>query len=243
MMMLIAVIGCGTKEKTGKSGFAKLALVNSASSLALTQNPTTYTPSQFGVKLLSVRIVPDFDASQNPQGVSPLIWANPACKVGMATSSKKDGDTEINTEYSTIEGDCTDEMVSTYFELGRSTEEVNAELNSQNLKVLPGTYKYVTMEFCIGGAKTNNAKFMADGMSEAYAVKLGTCGINSVEANPPIVVGEDEAVTVSVQYSLADIVYDYGEGMTKNEYCYFSEDSSIRRCVNMPAIVPSFTKQ
>jgi hypothetical protein len=238
---------CSKKDenKDGNSGMAKLALANSAAdSAGLTdfftnQEATTYTPSHLGVKILGVRLTQELD---NTNLVSPVIWANPACKTRTTETTVDGDDGDINYGYTTMDGDCNDAMVTDYFELARSSALVNAELNSQALKVLPATYKYVTIDFCAGGAKTNNLSFLADGMTDPTQVKMGTCGINSVEANPPIVIADGEAVVVALAYSLADTVYDYGEGMGKGTNCYFSEDGSVRRCVNFPPLQPTFSK-
>ncbi len=258
LSLLFLSTACSKKDdkKDGNSGTAMLALANgeggsSVNGFLTTQTATTYTPSSMGVKILGVRLTQELE---NTNLVSPVIWANPACKTKTSETTVDSDDGDINYGYSSMglprdichsvsmDGDCTDSMVTDYFELARSSALVNAELNSQALKVLPATYKYVTIDFCEGGAKTNNLSFQADGMTAKHQVKMGTCGVNSIEANPPIVIAEGEAVIVALAYTLADTVYDYGEGMGKGDNCYFSEDESVRRCANFPALIPSFSK-
>ncbi len=234
------------KVKKGTSGTATVAMVNESSQLLheaflVEEAATTYTPSSFGVKLLGVRLTQDKDGN-DPVGVSPVIWANSACKTQTRETTVDEDDGEVQYGYTSYDGDCTDAMVSTYFELARSSAAINAELNAQALVVMPGTYKYVTLDFCQNGPTTNNVSFVAPGMSSAAQIQIGTCGTNSVEANPPIVIGEGEAVVVSLTYSLEDIVYDYGPGMGKGANCYFNNDETVRRCINPPNIEPSFTK-
>lgn len=238
---------CDKKKKDGNNAVANLALENATgASLSSTDCPVLgddgfkgdecWTPTKTGLKILNVYVSPDEQgATSAPAG---LVWANPACAVNSSSTTIDDK----NFDYDTL-GDCTDDMVSDYFELARPTAEVNEELNSQDHKLLPGTYNYVQIGFCIGGPKSKNAQFEAEGMTEPYQVESGTCGISSVKADPPIVVGEGESVTVSLSYDLTNIVYQKSEFKNPNS-CYVNEDETIVRCFSYPQnLKPSFAKR
>lgn len=239
--------GCGKKKK-GTNAVARLAFENgtslrlSGSTDCLDLGPDGFhgdecwTPTKLGLKILNVYVSPDEQgATSAPAG---LVWVNEACPVTSSSSEIK----EKTYDYDTA-GDCTDENVSSFFDLARSTEEVNAELNSQDRRILPGTYNYVQIGFCIGGAKTKNAQFQADGMTEPYEVQTGTCGISSVKADPAIVVGEGEAVTVSLTYDLTKTIYRK-DGFDNPDSCFVSEDKATVRCFSYPVgLKPSFAKR
>lgn len=248
ILLSFVASSCGKeKKKDGDNAVANLALENGTGlSINDTDCPVLgsdgfkgdecWTPSKLGLKILNVYVSPDEQgATTGPAG---LVWANEACPKSSSTS-EIDGK---NYDYDTV-GDCTDDMVSNFFELARPTAEVNAELNSQDKRILPGTYNYVQIGFCIGGPKSKNAQFQADGMTEPYQVTAGTCGISSVKADPPIVVGEGESVTVSLTYDLTNTVYQKS-GFANPDSCYVSADGATVRCFSYPQnLKPAFVKR
>ncbi len=246
-LLISCVTACGKKEKTviGTSGQAKVEFSNSTT-LRLANDATRYTPSQFAFKLMNVYIVPDVtESNKDNVGVASMIWINPDCttKDSESESGKKDKDgNKIMYKYKVMDS-CEEEKISKKFEIARSATEVNADLNSKNYPVLPGTYNYVKLDICIGGPKGNNATFKADGMIDSAEIKLGTCGVTSAKLATPMTIEEGESVIVSLQYDLANLVYDYGEGMSKSDNCYFNESGTVRRCVDFPNLVPSAKKQ
>jgi hypothetical protein len=251
--VLVAVIAgaasCGQKKKSGSTATAKLAMSNSTTSLNLmaavpcpsgsgyNSNTNCYTPSYYGIKMLNAIVSPDQSgATSGPAG---LVWANPACP---ATSTKS----EINGKeytYDSMDQSCDDSKVTTYFDFGRTTEAVNADLNSQSHSILPGTYNYVQLAFCIGGAKSQNFSFKAEGMTENGYATQDSCGIASAKADPAIVVGEGENVTISLAYDLKGVIVDTtsGGGTADTKTCYSS--GGVTRCIGPSiALTPSFTK-
>ena len=199
-------------------------------------NPTCYTPTAYGLKMLKVYVSPDQQgATSAPAG---LIWKNAACSVS-SSSSTIDGK-EFTYDYA-ADG-CTDDIVTTYFDLARATDAVNAELTSTKYKILPGTYNYVQIEFCVGGAKSKNVQFQADGMASVYQITRNTCGVSSAKADPPIVVAEGESVTVSLSYDLSGIIFQRST-ITAADYCYTNAKSTIDRCFASPVnLTPSMVK-
>lgn len=235
---------CSKKEE-GKAANAALALTNDTAATALTGAcaeghfaEQCFTPSHYALKLLNVIVSPDEEGAQS--GPAGLIWSNPGCPI-QTTSSEID---EKTYDYDSVGNGCSDDSVATLFNFARPTDEVNAELNSQDHKILPGTYNYVQMTFCIGGTQgAYNAEFTADGMTEPYRLKSGQCGISSVAANPPIVVGEGESVTIALSYDLQNIIYE-GHAESDPNFCYVSEDKTVVRCFDYPnSMVPSFVKR
>jgi hypothetical protein len=239
------LLGCEKDKEKGSPIQARLALanitgmgLNNPACPDLGDGPVSecWTPSIYGMKLMNVIVSPDEQGAQSaPAG---LIWANPDCAI-------KTSQTEIDEkeyEYDSP-SDCTDDQVDSFFELARPTEEVNAELNSQPYKILPGTYHYVQLGFCEDSAKSRNGRFQADGMSEPYETILGGCGLSSLRADPPIVVTEGQSIIVSLTYDLTNTVYIGHEGSSE-DYCFKNADNSIVRCAAGPNnLMPGFAQE
>lgn len=246
LTIVVAIGPACSKKKDGKAAHAALSLTNGTATTALTAGACPeghfagqcFTPSHYALKLLNVTVSPDEQGAQTaPAG---LIWSNSGCPV--QANSTEIGDKTF--DYESVGDGCTDDSVATLFNFARSSDDVNTELNSQDHKILPGTYNYVQMTFCIGGTQgAYNAEFTADGMTEPYQLKSGQCGISSVAATPPIIVGEGESVTIALNYDLQNIIYE-GHAESDPNFCYASEDKTVVRCFGYPnAMVPSFVKR
>jgi hypothetical protein len=234
MLSLVTLVGvsCSEKEedggsKKGKSGYAKLALRNdTARSL---ERFDYVAATQFGVKILSAIISPDEEGAQS--AAASLIWANPDCEIETVETEIDD----VKYEYQSA-SECQDDEVSTFVDLALGTTAVNDELNSQNRKVLPGTYNYVQLVLCNSGPSGPNIQFMGGDMTTAFEATGGTCGVSSVQATEPIVIGEGDTVTVGLAYDLAESVYLNGGG-TANDLC------STTHCTSgVPALTPYFVE-
>jgi hypothetical protein len=244
----IALNGCGKEDekKSGDPVSAQLALKN-GTGLSLLQDdecPTfsdgyqpseCWTPSAYGLKILNVTVSPDEEGAKT--GPAGTIWMNEACKTATAEAELEE---DVFYEYDYMAEDCSVDQVEEFFDLARTTEEVNAELNSQAHKILPGTYNYVQVSFCIGTPSSENAQFQAEGMSQPYQVTSGVCGISSAKATSPIVVKTGETVTISLTYDLTNAIYT-GASEESNDSCYVSADGAVNRCFGFPtAMTPSF---
>lgn len=255
LLMILAhgLIACSKKTKDGTPGYAKLEMANSTALTLSNQEcssipgdssgtiPTgCWTPSVYGMKMIRVDISADKEGSLNsPAG---NIWANAACPVRTSKFEMGTGDDQKTIEYDVVD-DCTDDMISTYFEFARASADVNADLNSQDHKIPPGTYNYVQMSFCIGGAKTKNLQFQTDGMTEPYQLATNSCGTVSEPLAAPVVIGEGESATVSLAYDLTEIIYQSG-GYKDPTYCYVSSDEATVRCNSgFRSLKPSFQKR
>ena len=184
--------------------------------------------------MLNAYIVEDVGPDQSNVGEhGGSIWINSECPV---TVSEDDGKSSTS---------CSDEVVTKYFDFARNTAEVNAELNSQGLSVLAGTYNYVRIEFCTGGAKSNNVQFQTDSMDEPYQTKIGACGVTSVKADPPVTIPEDGSVKITLTYDLSSAIYgtdsnsSFGMGGGANDICWKHSDGEKIRCYNPPQFTPS----
>jgi hypothetical protein len=236
---LLPFLNACSEKKKGKAVNANFSMANSTAA-ALASDcydlgggfipEACWTPSSFGIKMLSVYVSPDEDggARSAPAG---LIWLNKACSV-MSSNSEVDGK-EYSYQYAG--DDCTDESAEGFFELARSTEEVNQDLNSQDFQILPGTYKTVHIGICVGGPKTKNVRFKDDEMADYFEAQNGACGFSSVVADPPLVVSEGQAITVKLSYDLTNILYKNGSASDHDpDSCYISDDESVIRCPNFP---------
>ncbi len=238
---LIMTVACAKKEeeKEGTSGQAKAAFAKTSTSIRLA--PTYFNPTLFGVKVTSISITTD---ATGQTGSGSAIWVNPDCpRVDLEDSEMKD-DQKIIYKYVGI-GDCPISNVNTYLDLAQSPAALNAALNSQYLPILPNkTYNYAHIGICVGDSSADpgkNLKFQTDGMDQPAEVRTGTCGFSTAQFTAPLVVTGDTKVTVTLAYDLSQAVYDYGEGMTESEYCYFNGDSSVRRCAQIPNLTAIVT--
>ncbi len=240
---LLTTTGCKKKEEKEKGAAAKASLsMSNGTGLRIAETEgcegeaiECWTPSVYGLKILNVYASPDEEGAIS--GPAGLIWNNAAC--GTLTTTSEIEEKEFDYDYM---DDCSDADVEDYFELARDSEEVNEELNSQQYKILPGTYNYVQMTFCVGGSDTKNAQFQAEGMSESFEVESGTCGISSAKADPAIVVGEGESIVVDLTYDLTNIIVRYGTVDADN--CYVSDDESVVRCFGFPkSLTPGFAEE
>ena len=140
---------------------------------------------------------------------------------------------------------CSDEIVTKFFDFARTTAAVNADLNSQGLSVLAGTYNYVRIDFCIGGAKSNNVQFQADGMDAPHQTKVGSCGVTSVKTATPVTIPEGGTVKITLSYDLSTAIYGsdsnstFGMGGGANDICWKHVDGEKIRCYNPPKFSPS----
>lgn len=240
--LLAGILGCQKKEDKPATGTASVAFANGTAlglqdacvGTSFGSGTLCYKPSVLGLKMLNAYIVEDIGPDQNNIGEhGGSIWINPECPVSV---SEDDGKSSTN---------CSDEVVTKYFDFARDTAAVNTELNSQGLSVLAGTYNYIRIDFCIGGAKSNNVQFEAEGMDEPYQTKIGGCGVTSVKAVPPVTIPEDGSVKITLTYDLSTAIYGndsnstFGMGGGANDICWKHSDGEKIRCYNPPQFIPS----
>lgn len=152
------------------------------------------------LKLLAVYLAEDIDpATQDNVGPSAMIWLNPACEGDVSGCNVAGMALPVGPR------------VTQYVDLARPTAEVNAELNSQDAAIEPGTYRYARVELCksLGGqaqAEIPTLMWKGPGMATEQPFVSGDCGRTSLPFDPPLVIADGEAVTVSLGYDLGTAV-------------------------------------
>ena len=184
----------------------------------------------FAMKLASVYLAQDIDPqTQNNVGESAMLWVSPHC---------------------TNADDCD------LFDFARPTDLVNADLNSQELDVPPGTYRYVRMEFCYHGDMPTlpNVEWQGGDMPSPHGFIGGGCGVTSKEFNPPLVLAAGDSVAVALGYDLSNatsvgqpdpnypgapaLTADDGHGVGFND-CVVDDAGTTKTCFTVPDFVPS----
>ncbi len=235
---LLAGVGCG-----GGGAKARLQLENAtgAAAAALSAQsagglrPSSITLSSthyFAAKLASVYLAEDIDPStSNNKGPTAMLWVSPHCTSG---------------------DDCD------FFDFARPTATVNADLNSQELDVDPGTYRYVRMEFCYHGMQPTqpNVEWSGGSMTAPHAFLSNGCGVTSAEFDPPLVLRAGDSVSVSLGYDLSSatsvgqpdptnpdvpaLTADDGHGVGFSD-CVVN-DPNTKTCFALPAFTPAAAK-
>ena len=108
-------------------------------------------------------------------GIASTIWACAECTnttVVAATESTPE------MEYKDLRSDAeSDKAGIDYFDLNRTSDEVNSDLNSQKVKIVAGSYNYVTMSF-LGSEQGTNNKYVNTKWAGRYAdcdAELNNC--------------------------------------------------------------------
>ncbi|HEY6876858.1 MAG TPA: hypothetical protein VI299_02520 [Polyangiales bacterium] len=154
---------------------------------------TEFTPipaTRFEMKILSAYLVEDVDpGSMDNVGQVQRVWVNPDCPSANG---------------------CRDSDVG-FFDLTDPTE-ANQALNSQALEIETGTYRYVRVEFCVGGAQGNIVRYQTAAMPAPVEAPYGGCGVTSARMDPPVELKDGETITVALSYDLAKEPLYYAAG-------------------------------
>jgi hypothetical protein len=146
----------------------------------------------FEMKILSAYVVEDIDsASMDNLGQVERIWVNPDCP-------SDDG--------------CRDSNVG-FFDLSDPVE-ANRKLNSQAREINAGVYRYVRVEFCIGGAQGNLLRYKTAGMPASIEASYGGCGVTSERMDPPVELKAGETINIALEYDLSKQPLYYAVGST-----------------------------
>ena len=128
--LAVAATACG-----GAS--AKLAMANNTPVARASGNGVLSDGTSLRLKITAVYLAEDVDpTTMNNVGNTAMIWLNPECQNDIENCNP---DGLVNPP---------GPRIKQYFDLSRSTAEVDAELNSQGAPVDPGTYKYARIEMC-----------------------------------------------------------------------------------------------
>ncbi len=172
ILVAAMLVGCG-----GAS--AKLQMSNNTS-VARTDGTENVLGdgTSLRLKIISVSLAPDVDpVTMDNIGESVNIWLNPQCG-GDDSSCNIDGFTPP-----------AGPRITDYFDLSRSNDEINADLNSQDAPITPGTYRYARLELCkaLGGqAQPTVPGLMWKGpdMTAEQPFTSGDCGRTSLGVRP-----------------------------------------------------------
>lgn len=193
------------------------------------------TPAVFGVKLVVAYLVEDMDPDTgNNVGMVNRIWTNPVCDADL---------THCN-----ITSEAGQYRVTDYFNLALSSDEVNANLNSQRQKVASGTYKYIRVDFTgpIENPDENtdpNMQFAAAENDTPVEVRWRNGYL--YEIAEPIVIAEGESFTATLSYDIANHLYTSSPAAPtgENSEDYKCDDNTTPTiCMEGPTITVSATK-
>lgn len=189
LALVLAVVGCDGATATFKLANQTPAARSTAGALA--------DGTALRLKVVAAYLTEDVDpATSNNLGASAMIWLNPQCG-GDIDSCNVDGmDLPAGPR------------ITDYFDLARSTDQVNAELNSQGAPVAPGTYRFARIELCKasgGQVQPTVPTLMWKGpdMAAEQPFTSGDCGRTSLAFDPPLVLAGGDAVEITLGYDLA----------------------------------------
>ena len=194
------------------------------------------------LKIIAAYLAEDVDpVTMMNIGRSETIWMNPQCG-GDISSCNVDG-------FALPEGP----RITDYFDLSRPSNEVNADLNSQDLTVSPGSYRYARLELCKAydkpQASVPTMMWRGAGMPAEQPFTSGDCGRTGLAFEPPLVLVAGDAVEVTLGYDLADSIMIGAPGPgtslagVVHDFRACSDiDADHRACMNFPDFAPSASK-
>lgn len=177
------------------SASARLELSNQSAPIELGILPDG---TSLRLKMIATYIAEDVDPdTMNNTGMTSMIWLNPECG-GDISGCNVEG----------FEQPAGGPRIQSYFDLSRPTEEVNAELDSQDNEITPGTYRYARIELCksygdhaeVAGAPT--LLWRGPDMAEELPHTSNDCARTSLPFDPPLVLEDGDVVTVRLGYDL-----------------------------------------
>jgi len=224
----------------------KLALSNQTSTQARTID-LAGDGTELQLKILSVSLAQDVDpVTMNDIGTSTNIWVAPECA----------GDVDdCNVAGFTLPAG---PRVTQYFDLARSSDEVNAELEAEMTLVDAGSYRYARVNLCkaLGGqteATVPTMLWAGPGITE-QAFTSGDCGRTSLPFDPPLTIAAGDTIGVTLGYDLSQAIvagtpspdgneslagHDDPDGTPHRYRACVDADSSNRVCMDFPDFAPS----
>lgn len=245
---------CGKKDDGDETKYGSLKVQFANSTTA--NKMASVAPSELKVKLKSIIVVEDKDGATadsgwngNNRGNAIKVWANPTCSTQTAgTDGVTFGEIKSDEECATAG--------ITYFDLNRSTDAVNADLNSQNALVPAGTYNFITMGFLGDQQGPNNtyenvtwAHSGSGTTSQEYASIRTEF---SAKFPTAITIAEGQKLTVTLDYNLATAVTTGLAGAGEEKVAgqgtyqpgkYDDCESTKSVCFDMPGFTLSATAQ
>jgi hypothetical protein len=236
---------CSKKDegetKDGDSATLTFAMANTSSTSAALQESTEFqAPEYLGFKITSVDLYgPAAEGSDNTNDKGGAIWLDPGCEKVENQYPVKQGDSDeddiLQYPYIYSQG-CGADDVDDYFELTRTTAEVNADLNSQGLPLPPGLYNRIQIRFGHPDdpADVMKTKFLAMGASAAVETLGNGHGVE-VTLDTPYEIKEGSTAKVTLSYDLSTAVmketWDSVEHIPSGEECYRDEANLASYCL------------
>ncbi len=246
-MIWLAVIALGACN--GAS--VRLQLSNDTSAVRSTTAATGGVVLKF--KLIAAYLTEDVDPiTMNNVGATEMIWINPQCA---------DDITGCNVSgYALPSGG---PRVTDFFDLARPSADVNAELNSQDNAISPGSYRYARIDMCKaypGDPPPTDPTLMwrGPGMTSDEPYTSTDCGRTSLAFDPPLEIVAGDSVTVTLGYDLEHAIVAGAPGTSTAGYTidgatqadgsphFFRAcddvDATHRVCMDYPDFAPSAAK-
>jgi hypothetical protein len=242
VVIALALVGCG-----GAS--ARLQMSNDTP-LARSQDALP-DGRALELKIIAAYLAADVDpVTMNNVGDTQMIWLNPQCN-GEIDGCNIDGFTMP-----------AGPRITSYFDLARTTDEVNADLNSEDMTIASGSYKYARIELCKAYGDANvptvpALKWAGPGMTAEQPLFSGDCGRTSLAFDPPLVLGDGDSVSISLGYNL-DAALVSGAPMAGTQYSLDGDmdadgrphfyracvdvSDDVRDCMDFPDFAPTATK-
>lgn len=224
LAFVLVLPACGAKK--GDSSKVSVTLAKTNSALALEGADEWITPDVLALKPIAIRI-----GETNSGGY--MVWGGKACPGAKYKKTQSDKEFEYF-----LENVCTSSDDNVFIDLLADIETVNAEFNSQQWPVPPGTYSWVSMIMCgpgetdsVGGATpssdVNNWRFQAGVMTEPKNVRV--CNPFGYEMATPIVVAEGGTVVLEVSYNVNQLINYYNseqnpfplDESNRNDYAHY----------------------
>jgi hypothetical protein len=185
LFFLTAALGACQPTGSVQVGFESAA-VTAAGAAAKPDSVGGDAPDVLGIKLVAVYLAEDIDGHMDNVGEVARIWTNPLCDSDLHAC----GIAPIAGPY----------QVTGFFDLARSSEAVNAELNAAPEPVKAGTYRYVRVDFAgivPTGDDTPNLRFGRDG--DVREIRFRDNNV-TVAIDPPLTVEEGGSFVVLLSY-------------------------------------------
>jgi hypothetical protein len=179
------------------------------------------TPATFALRLNRIYLSEDLTATQEDAGNVSVVWVNRDCAAGSCA----------------------------YFDLTKSSGEINRVLGAEPQLTRPGTYRYVRLEICNPGAAAPNIEWKTNAMPAPREVTHGWCAVTSRSFDPPLTLDAGEAVTIDLSYDLSSVTSPMPvttlTASVDARRSFVDCDASAApqaTCLKMPALVPSVKK-
>jgi hypothetical protein len=181
------------------SASVTMSFDNRAQGQALTLASDGRTPTVFGVRIVTAYMVEDRDEHMDSVGEVGRIWTNPVCDADGYQCGIGPGAGAYR--------------VTDYFDLALPSEEVNARLNSQASDIKPATYRWLHLDLAgPQGSNDRSVPNMHFGTTGSMPVEVRRDNGYWVQLDPPLVLADGDAVTMSLGYDVRSAYFD-GAGL------------------------------